>query len=159
MSNSGLKNYVLAGVTPEINQYANSYLSVLDPSMAVDISTITTLKSGEEREKFSIVVETENGSKGFKGHSGGEKQKVNLAISLAFNTMVRNSSGEAINLLVLDEPFESLDEGSSEQVIELIQGIDADNIYLISHNQVVKDLIPNKIKIEKTKGIAKIVAK
>lgn len=153
LGNGGMKSLVFDRVTPELNRVSNDLLAILDPETSVEISTITTLKSGERREKFSVSVETASGAKVFSGHSGGEKQKVNLAVSLAFNIMMRGSCSSAPNLLVLDEPFEALDAGSSDQVMEMLAGLSVDNVWLITHNQSVKDLIPNRITVRKKGGI------
>jgi DNA repair exonuclease SbcCD ATPase subunit len=157
LGNTGIKSLVFDQVTPDLNRYANQYLNVLDPGMNVEVSTVSKIKSGELREKFSINVETATGAKNFLGHSGGEKQKVNLAISMAFNRLMREMSGSVPSLLVLDEPFESLDAGSSEQVMELLATIEAGNIFLVTHNQDVKDLVSNRLTVEKKDGLARVV--
>lgn len=156
LGNGGLKSLVFERVTPAINRYSNEFLSMLDPGVSVEISTVSYLKTGEAREKFSVAVESRAGSKGYAGHSGGEKQKINLAVSLAFNRLMRESSKDVPDMLILDEPFESLDAGSSEQVVDLLSGLDANNVFLITHNQAVKDLVPEKVTIEKRGGISSV---
>ena len=59
--------------------------------------------------------------------------------------------------MFLDEPFEALDEGSSEKVIELCEAFaDMENVFLITHNQGVKDLISDRLIVEKKDGKASI---
>lgn len=157
LGNGGVRSMVLGRVIPAVNAYANEYLSALDPGLSVAISATTKLKSGETRERFSLDVAGRAGAKVYAGHSGGEKQKINLAVSLAFNRLMRESA-EVPDLLVLDEPFESLDAGSSEQVVELLAGLSANNVYLITHNQAVKELLPNTIRVEKKDGVSIISA-
>lgn len=153
LGNGGVRSMVLGRVIPAVNAYANEYLSALDSGLSVAISATTKLKSGETRERFSLDVAGRAGAKVYAGHSGGEKQKINLAVSLAFNRLMRESA-EVPDLLVLDEPFESLDAGSSEQVVELLAGLFANNVYLITHNQAVKELLPNTIRVEKKDGVS-----
>ena len=63
--------------------------------------------------------------------------------------------GGAVNVTFLDEPFESLDEASSEKVVELCNKFaDSDNTFLITHNPSVKELIGNRLTIEKKNGQA-----
>lgn len=90
------------------------------------------------------------------GSSGGEQQKVNLAVALAFNRLMRSMAGGDVPMLVLDEPIEALDEGSSDQVVELLEDLKTDNLYLITHNKSVRDLMPNRIVVEKRGGIATV---
>lgn len=156
LGNAGVKSYVFDSITPELNSYSNRYLQILEPDLSVEISTVTKLKTGDYREKFSIDVSNVNGANSLSGSSGGERQKFNLAIALAFNKLMRSMAGSDVPLMVLDEPFEALDSGSSDQVFELLKDLDADNLYLITHNESVRDLIPDRMIVEKTGGVATI---
>jgi DNA repair exonuclease SbcCD ATPase subunit len=69
---------------------------------------------------------------------------------LAFNTWCGPWPG-ILELPVSDEPFESLDEGSTERVIELCGMLDLPNIFVITHQQAIKDMIPSRILVEKTR--------
>ncbi len=150
---SELKSYVFDSVTPELNKLVDRNIKALD-DIDIEIQTVKKLKSGEFREKFSIEVNNKHGAEVFHGNSGGEQQKVNLAISLGINRLVRSMAEKPINCIFLDEAFENLDEGSSEAVTELIKSVDAPNIFLITHRGEIKDLIPDAIKVEKRGGIA-----
>lgn len=155
--NSGLKSYIFDSVTPRLNELINSYLKRLD-DIQVEFSTQKQLKSGELREKFDIIVNTANGQSSFDALSGGEKQRVSLAISLAMNKMMREIAGDPLNILFLDEVAESLDESSAEAVYGLINDFagDVDNIFVISHNQALKDIIPTVLTVIKENGIARL---
>jgi DNA repair exonuclease SbcCD ATPase subunit len=157
LGNAGIKSLIFDHVTPELNKFANEALSMLDPEMSVELTTMKKLKTGEYRDKFEVKVETKSGAEVFLGHSGGEKQKVNLAISLAFNKLMRATSDSVPDILVLDEPFEGLDAGTSERVTELLSSFAVDNLFLVTHSQGVKDLCSKSITIEKRDGISTIV--
>lgn len=156
-ANDGLKSYLLDNVTPELNELIDANIKVLD-DIDVEVSTMKKLKSGKLSEKFDIKVTNEHGAHTYKGNSGGELQKINLAIALAFNALVRSIHSSSINVIFLDEPFESLDEGSSEKVLELCEAIAADgSTFLITHNPSVKELCSNVITVQKKGGLARIV--
>jgi len=155
LGNGGLKSYIFDSITPELNRLINGYLQMLD-DIEVEVSTVTKLKSGDYREKFHINVENRHGSNKFAGNSGGEQAKINLAIALGFNKLVRSMAESPVNVCFLDEPFESLDDGSSEKVLELCETFDAENVFLITHNQGIKDLVPNVVTVEKTGGKATV---
>lgn len=158
LSDGGLKNYIFNSITPELNRTANEYLNVLE-DIEVEITTVKQLKSGEFRDKFDIVVDNHSGSAKYKGNSGGERRKIDFAISLAFNSVVRSMSEESCNILFLDEPFESLDEASSERAVELIEKITSGTkAFLIAHNQYIKDLTFETMMIEKKDGFSAIKA-
>jgi len=156
LGNAGVKSYVFDSVTPELNEWSNRYLQVLDPDIGVEISTVTKLKTGEYREKFSVGVSHAAGANTLSGFSGGERQKVNLAVALGFNRLMRSMAAGDAPMMVLDEPFEALDAGSSDQVIELLKMLDSDDLYLITHNESVRDLIPHRMIVEKKGGVATV---
>lgn len=153
--NAGLKSYIFDSITPRLNELINRYLSRLD-DISIEFTTQKQLKSGDLREKFDIIVNTQNGPSSFDALSGGEKQRVSLAISLAMNKLMREVAGDPMNVLFLDEVAEALDESSSEAVFGLIQDFadDIDNVFIISHNQNLKDIVPTVITIVKEGGRA-----
>ena len=158
LSNSGLKSYVFDSITPALNEKINIFMQTLNPDISVKLSTVKALKSGELREKFSVEVNNLKGSENYAGASGGEKQIVNFAMALAFNSIFRKMRNSA-DFMWLDEPFESLDEEAVEVVIDLckLYSSDVGTIFLITHNQAIKDLITQKITIQKKKGVSKII--
>jgi DNA repair exonuclease SbcCD ATPase subunit len=160
LGNGGVKSYVLDNIAPELNQQVADNLNILNPDIGVEFSTLKKLKGKEEfREKFSINVSNISGASEYKGNSGGEQQVINLAISLAFNALCRACSENSVNVLFLDEPFENLDEAASERVVELCRAIAAriDNVFLISHNPAIKDLVSNTLTVRKKGGLANVM--
>lgn len=157
LGNQGLKSYIFDYVTPELNRLIQEYMNMLNPDIGVEVSTVSKLKSGEYREKFGIKVDNVHGADSFEGSSGGEKQMINLPIALAFNKIVRGMSG-GCNVLFLDEPLENLDETASEKAIDLCKHFASDvpSIFLISHNQGIKDMVPNRMKIVKKGGCSRL---
>jgi DNA repair exonuclease SbcCD ATPase subunit len=155
LGNGGMKSYVFDAVTPQLNKLIDRNIKVLD-DIDIEVSTVSKLKSGEYRERFSIGVRNHHGADVFEGNSGGEIQKINLAISLAINSLVRTIAEGSINAIFLDECFENLDEGSSERVLDLIGAIETPNVFVITQRSDVKELIGNVIRVEKRGGRATI---
>lgn len=156
--NSGMKSYIFDNLTPKLNTTINHYLHMLD-DIDVEITTQKELKSGEKREKFEVKVDNHHGANSYKGLSGGEKRKVDVAISLAFNAIVRELTGSDIGLLFLDEVFENLDQSSSEKVMDLLIEFskDVDNVFVVSHNDNIKDLFTNIWTVVKHNGTSRII--
>lgn len=155
--NGGLKSYILDSVTPRLNELVNEYMAKLD-DMRVEISTRKTLKSGEQRDQFEITIHTPAGVSSFGALSGGERQRVCLALSLAFNKLTREMIKTPLNVLFLDEVVEALDETSAEAMYDLIRefALDVQNVFVISHNHALRDIIPEVITIVKEGGVASI---
>jgi len=160
LGNGGLKSYAFDAVTPELNRLVNEYLAILNPDLAVEISTVSKLKSGEFREKFAICIDNAHGASHYEGSSGGERQMINLAIALAFNTLCRGLTATPVNVLFLDEPLESLDDAAAERAIELCQhfAADVENTFIIAHNPAIKDLVSSRVVVEKRGGLATLAA-
>lgn len=158
--NGGIKSHLLDSITPELNRYANEYLEKLNPGNRVEISTISRTAKGEVREKFGIELSSMTGADEYKGCSGGEKTAVNLAISLAFNRVCSSVSESGVNLLFFDEPLENLNQEMAERAIELIDEIASvtGNVFVISHNPIIKELIPDAILVSKKDGISSLAA-
>lgn len=156
LSNGGLKSYVFDNITPELNRAIAKYSKILD-DIEIEVSTVKKLKSGEFREKFDIKVRNPYGAGDYAANSGGEKQKVNLAIALGFNEVMRAMAADPVNVLFLDEPFESLDGSSSERVVELCKLIADDAcVFVVTHQADIKDLVPDRYEVIKTNGISTI---
>jgi len=153
-SNSGLKSYICDHITPALNKVINQYMQILDPDIEIEISTIKKLKSGEYRDKFSISVINQNGAAKYEGNSGGEMSKINFAIALAFNNIVRTIAESEINFVFLDEVTESLDSAGIESAFDLIQSIDIDNVFLVTHLKEFGGLVSDKITVVKENGSA-----
>jgi DNA repair exonuclease SbcCD ATPase subunit len=141
-----------------LNRLINSYLSLLNPDITVEVSTVTRLKGKKDqfRERFAIEVFNANGARSYEGNSDGEKQMVNLAVALAFNALCRAMARGSVNFLWMDEPFESLDESSAERAIELCNAFSSqvDNLFITTHNWAIKDLVTSGILVEKRNGMA-----
>jgi DNA repair exonuclease SbcCD ATPase subunit len=158
LGNGGLKTYIFDNITPELNKTIAEYMNVINPDIEVEIDTFKKLKSGDIRDKFSINVANATGANEYKGNSGGEQQIINLVISLAANVTFRSLMSGAVNVLFLDEPFENLDDSISENVVELCQRFSSsvDNLFLVSHNQGIKDLVADTLIVEKSGGYSTI---
>jgi len=63
-------------------------------------------------------------------------------------------------LLILDEPFVGLDDRNSESIISYLKEELAkikSTIFLVSNEETLKGLVPNRVLVEKDNGISKII--
>ena len=91
--------------------------------------------------------------------SGGEKRKVNLAVTLALKDLLLLTDCTQPNLLFFDEIAENLDEEGITGLYGLLQEIKKKKkIFVITHNKVLKSLMysTKKITVIKKKGISRI---
>lgn len=140
-SNKGLKSYILDAVVPFLNQHVNRYAGVLSgDALQVVFNTQTMLKTGEMREKFSVEVTNAHGADVYRGNSGGEKRKVDVAIALALQALAAARAKSQINVSFWDEPFDALDATAGEYAMELLreEAKKKDSVFVITHREEFK---------------------
>lgn len=99
-----------------LNHHASLYIEDFFPDEDIKVELVTTkeLKSG--KDKMGLFFEVQYGT--MKGEldflSGGQRDRVNLAFTLAFSELVQN------RILLLDECISSLDGETSDTVIETL---------------------------------------
>jgi len=98
-------------------------------------------KSGTIRKGFTILVQSPINASlvPFECWSGGEAQRLRLAVSLGLVDFIRNRSAEPCNILVLDEPTQFLsDTGIEDLLATLKDKAVSDNItiFLIDHRNL-----------------------
>ena len=158
-SNQGIKSFILDDITPFLNRRVNKYLSKLTSGqIEVIFSTRSTLKTGEERERFSIDVVNRNGGSTYISNSGGEKKRIDLSINLALQDLVASRSSKKINVAMFDEVFDSLDENGIDGVVSLLQELSAtkSTILVVSHNEYLKSYFTNIITVTKINGVSSL---
>lgn len=85
----------------------------------------------------------------YENKSGGEKQKIDIAIQLALRKMMMKLSGFSCNILVLDEVFDGLDSKGCELLLEVLTDdfTDLESMFVITHHSDISIPYDNKITI------------
>lgn len=94
--------------------------------------------------------------------SGGESQRLNLAIAFSLFDLVKVNLGNDINIIWLDEVLDrNLDENGITALLKIIEDLKekGNGVYVISHKDTFKSYFDNTIVVYKTEeGISKILA-
>lgn len=158
--NAGVKSLLLDTVTPFLTQRANEYLEIMtDGTAKVSFDTQKTLKSGEARDKFGVSVGYTCGADSYRGISGGERRRADIAVLFALGDLAASRSIAPIDLRLLDEPFEALDSVGAELVVRLLQEKilpQSKTVLVMSHDDSLKSLFNNRITVVKENGISRI---
>jgi len=108
-------------------------------------------------EEFAPIVEQDGYVQSVEYLSGGEKTSVALSYRLALNHMVRKEAGGLeSSLLILDEPTDGLSKGQLGHVKELLDGLNSEQIILVSHDDEMVAHAEHVFKIEKSAGATKV---
>jgi DNA repair exonuclease SbcCD ATPase subunit len=158
-SNQGLKSFILDNITPILEQAANRFARImLGDEFRIVISTQSTLKTGEAREKMDIKVLNGLGDDIFDGASAGERQRVNLCIALALQELIASRHKRALGIAFFDEVTTNLDTEGMERFIELLRQelSHKDSIFVISHNPELQMYFDNIVYVTKKNGTSQI---
>ena len=158
-SNQGIKSYILDDITPFLNRRLNKYLSKLTSGQVEAVfSTVSTLKSGQQREKFNLSIVNSHGGENYAANSSGEKKRIDLAINLALQDMIAARSTKKLNIAIFDEVFDSLDETGIDGVVSLLTEVSAEKstILVVSHNEYLKSFFTNVLTVVKENGFSHI---
>ena len=155
------RNYLIQRACPFLTDRSNYYLSKLgNAKLQIEFDTITTLASGDSRHKFSVTAKNESGGNHYDALSGAEQQMCNFAVGLALSDLAQSQVGGSTNLMILDEPFVYMDNTNSENLVNFIRTellSRKETIFLISNEEMLIDLIPNKLSVQKVGGITQVL--
>tara|TARA_R110002020_G_scaffold8063_4_gene33128 strand:+ start:827 stop:2383 length:1557 start_codon:yes stop_codon:yes gene_type:complete len=151
-SEQGIVKYIIKNVLSYFNSKVNFYLAHLSQGKFI-IEFDEQLKETVTHRKNVIP---------FVSLSGGEKKKVNLAVMLGLQELLKISHKEKNNLMFLDEVAESLDNEGLDGLYTLLSELKKDKtLFVITHNNYLKSLMDNSrtITMIKSNGITKVVGK
>lgn len=122
-----------------INEQTNQFLSVMFPEehkMTVRYSTTKETKGGKERMTCSVNIFYKNVIYDkYKRLSGGEKDRLSLAITLAINSLMDGK------ILLLDETLNTLDSNSKLRILEMLKTFAGDKRKcLIASHDIVEGI-------------------
>ncbi len=138
-SKQGIPNIIITRALTLLESCANGYLDTLTSgALGIKLTGMTKTKKGLVRNKIGINVISESGVTAFGSYSGGERQRLNIALLLALRDVAEHNKGIKLNCLFLDEVLDlSLDEEGIEEVLQLLRTKKSavDSIIVVSPKQ------------------------
>lgn len=138
---SKAEGIAVSSLIDEINTHLKGYLDVFfqDNPISVAVDTERETKKGEKRSQVCIKVGYKGTDTDLNTLSGGERDRVDLAFTLALSEIFDSP------LVLLDESLSSLDAVSSETVLSHLQ--EKDRLYIIVAHQVPHGIFEKSILI------------
>jgi len=139
----GIQYMIIRGVVPEVMHRANEILAAMTGGrMAVDFRTEREQRSGKIVNSLDVwVTSIAGGSRPYSSHSGGEKVKIALAVTLGLADVKARRAGVQLGMLFIDEP-PFLDSDGTEAYADALTNMAARNpgmrIMAISHDPTMK---------------------
>ena len=140
----GIQYMIVRGVVPEIMRRSNEILAAMTGGrMAVDIRTEREQKSTKQIvNSLEVWINTiTGGTRPYLSHSGGEKVKIALAVTLGLADVKARRAGVQLGMLFIDEP-PFLDADGTEAYADALAAMASRNpnmrILAISHDPTMK---------------------
>jgi DNA repair exonuclease SbcCD ATPase subunit len=150
LKDGGIKTSIIRTYIPIINKIINQYLSEFElfVDFNLDETFNETIKS-RFRDTFS-----------FASFSEGEKMRINLSIMFTWRAVAKLRNSISTNILVMDEIMDSgSDQAGVDALIEILGRTHTnDNIFVISHREMMGDKFENHIRFEKVKNFTQLAA-
>ena len=153
LSEQGLIKYFVKNILHVLNSKTNEYISILTNNQFIlqfDEQLNETITNNGREIKFISL-------------SGGEKRKINLAVMLALQNVLRQISKVNSNLIFFDEITENIDEEGASSIHTLLSRVKEENttLFLITHNDYLKKRLDSgqDITIIKSRGESTIQKK
>ena len=150
LKDAGIKTRIIKQYLPVINKMVNKYLASMDffVNFTIDEEFNETIKS-RHRDDFS-----------YDNFSGGEKQKIDLALLMTWRAVARIKNSVNTNLLILDETFDSsLDSKGTDALLQILKSMpDNTNVFVISHKDQLHDKFNNSIRFEKKQNFTRVAS-
>ena len=149
LHDTGIKSKIIKQYLPIMNQTIQKYLGVLDfyVNFTLNEQFEETIKS-RYRDDFS-----------YASFSEGEKMRIDLALMFTWREIARLKNSTNTNLLIMDEVFDSsLDATGTDDFLKILNSLESQNIFVISHKgDVLFDKFNSIIRFEKQKNFSKMV--
>ena len=149
LGNNGIKAYIFDSSLGFLNQELEKYSDILGFKIGFEVD----LQGA--RKEFVTTIEIDGHYADYDELSGGQKTLVNFTMALAMHQSLTASKG--INVLFLDEIFDSLSSDNIELVIRLIESLNRNlSIFVISHLDSLPFRCSKKVlQVIKENGVSK----
>jgi DNA repair exonuclease SbcCD ATPase subunit len=126
------KGYLANRSLSNIQSHSNFYLQKLGSDLTVEITGFTLVNNGKEiREKINTVVYRNGSEASFSRFSGGERARIEIAIILAMQRIINQSSGNnGLDLICIDEILESLDSLGIELIVKALNKLQLNVLFI-----------------------------
>jgi DNA repair exonuclease SbcCD ATPase subunit len=148
LMDTGIKTKIIKQYLPIMNKLINTYLTAMEfyVNFTLNENFIETIKS-RHRDEFT-----------YASFSEGEKMRIDLALLFTWRAIAKMKNSTNTNLLILDEIFDSsLDSTGTDEFLKILNTLDNENIFVISHKQdVLVDKFKSTIRFHKVKNFSHV---
>jgi exonuclease SbcC len=134
----GVRSHVIAGALGGLEAVANAWLDRLMPGGAISLRSDSETARGGTVERIALDIHGLGHDHGYKGCSGGERRRVDVAMVLALAEVHAAAAGTGQGTMWFDEVFDTLDPAGIAGVSEALSEIAEDRcVVVITHSDDV----------------------
>ena len=149
-SPKGIKSYIIKDILPYLNSRLEHYSGELTNN---SIKIRITFDYDSNRLISSI---NKDVPYDYANLSSGEAKRVDLCMLFSLLDLMSTLKNRP-NFIILDEIFDSLDNSGLDKVVNLLYNIKYENIFVITHNNDLKEHFNSTLFIKNEQGISHIV--
>lgn len=142
IKDDGVKAEILKRYVPTLNKHINQYLIKMGMFLSFEL----------DQEFNDMIRSRHRDVLSYANYSEGERQRLDLAVLLAWRHLAQAQSAVNTNLLVLDEVLDSyLDQATTEMILNLLRGdeFQSFNIVIISHKEGLSENFDRTFQFQK----------
>lgn len=153
----GVPSLFIETVLPQISSRIQKYADILTGGdVIVTLRAYRETKSKTLQEAIQISAVNLKGASVYGANSTGERNRIDMAVTLGLIEYFRDMGVFDSNLLVCDEIFDGLDNTGVEQALIALRESAIPSIVVISHHEHLKPLFPKTVYAHKKDGVTEI---
>lgn len=156
-STTGAQAYVLDSVVESFNQCITGFINLLWSNVSYQLKSYKENVRGDVTAKFSEQLIMDGKEVSIGSLSGGEFRALSLCVDFALIQVMEKQFGISVNPIILDEPFDGLDDAGRELIIELLNDVGSNKqIVVVDHASEVAASFNNVLRVEKRNGTSTV---
>jgi DNA repair exonuclease SbcCD ATPase subunit len=153
----GVPSLYIETVLPSISSRIQEYANILTGGdVIVTLKAYRETKSKTVQEAIQISAVNAKGASLYGSNSTGERNRINLAVTLGLIEYFRDMGVFESDLLVCDEIFDGLDSTGVEQGLLALRKAAIPTVLVVSHHDHLKPLFADTTYVTKKNGVSSI---
>jgi len=151
---TGLRDEVIIASVDRLNELALHYSHALtNGEIVVEFQLEKGLKSGSMKREVTLGISNRSGSSRYVGQSSGESKRIALVAMFSLVQFARERAG-GLNVVFLDEVFNSLDQAGIDKVGELLielgeSGGSGSSVFVVTHQPILQGRFETTVVVTK----------